>query len=879
MNKYLIIDGSSILFRAYYALPTMQTKNGEHTNALVGFMNILLKAIEEIEPTNIAVCFDLKEKTFRSDLYDQYKANRTAAPEDLSEQFTYIKEILSGFNINYFELGGFEADDLAGTLAQDASQKGFNVYLLSGDKDYLQLIDENTKFLYTKTGMSDIKVYDLETLNEEMGLTPDQIIDLKALMGDKSDNIPGIPGVGEKTALKLLKEFKNVENLYLNKDSLPNNKTNQKIKDNEEIAMLSKSLAKIDRDAPLELNKIDTSVSEYNEELLFNILSRFELNSLIKRFQLTGSKEFNIEATEKNIIYNIELNKLIEKIKGNKDFNFKILSNNKSYNNGKIFKIGIGILDDIYILDVDDNFLIDLKEVFESEEVTKSGYEIKDEIIYLKSLDIDLNNYIQDISISEYLLNPTDSDYTLDKLSLTYNIVLEENFPDKKLLKKPIDTWDEINQNDYLISILWIVEKVKNIQLEKLKSENMLELFESIELPLTKVLADMEYTGVYVDKNALFEIGKDLDSELETLVSEIYRLAGEEFNINSPKQLGEILFTKLDLPPIKKTKTGYSTNIDVLEKLEDKHEIISYIIRYRTISKLKSTYVDGLTEFINPYTGRIHSNFKQNVAATGRLSSIDPNLQNIPVKTEEGRQLRKIFISKDKNHQLVDADYSQIELRLLADISIDENMLNSFKNNVDIHSTTASKVFHVDLDEVTPLMRSRAKAVNFGIVYGVSDYGLSQNLRIPRKEAKEYIDNYLKQFSGVNSYMKNIVESAKEKGYVETKFGRKRYLPELASRNKNVRNFGERIALNMPIQGTAADIIKIAMIRVYNSLKNKKLKSKLILQIHDELIIESPMDELEMVKDILKTEMENSVNLRVPLTVDLETGASWYETK
>lgn len=877
MNKHLIIDGSSILFRAFYAIPLMNTKDNKYTNAVLGFMNILLKAIELIEPTNVAVCFDLKEKTFRKDLFDNYKANRSKSPDELLEQFTYIKEVLQAFGIKYFELAGYEADDLAGTLSKDASESGASVFLLSGDKDYLQLIDPNTVFLYTKTGISDIKKYTLEVLKEEMDLVPEQIVDLKGLMGDKSDNIPGIPGVGEKTALKLLYQFGSVENLYAHKDELPKNKTNQKIMDNEELARLSKSLAKIDRDVPIELSQIDTSIGPQADNL-YKVLSDYELNSIINRLGLNGTEEEKeiIEVKTSKILSIEEIKELLKPVE---KFSFKILSTDKTYNQGIPIKIAFGINDEIYISDINKRSLLELKDVFESFEKIKYGYEIKDDMMILNDLGISLNNYKNDISISQYILDPTGTDYSVEIIATQYGINLDKDFPDKKLIKKPVTEWEENNINSYLTNTINVIESVTLLQLSKIEEEKMSYLYNKIELPLIEVLANMEYTGVYVNKDELLNIGKELEFELDILVSEIYRYAGEEFNINSPKQLGDILFNKLELPPIKKTKTGYSTNIEVLERLEDKHEIISHIIRYRTISKLKSTYVDGLISYINPLDGRIHSNFKQNVAATGRLSSTDPNLQNIPVNTEEGRALRKIFRARDEYYKLIDADYSQIELRLLADISNDENMINSFKDKVDIHSTTASKVFDVEIDEVNSLMRSRAKAVNFGIVYGVSDFGLSQNLKISRKEAKDYIDNYLKEFSGVATYMENIVELAYKSKYVETKFGRKRYLPELDSRNKNIRDFGERVALNMPIQGTAADIIKIAMINVSKKLKENNLKSKLILQIHDELIIEAPIEEVDLVKNILRTEMENAVNLSVPLTVDLEVGDSWYDTK
>lgn len=877
MKKYLIIDGSSILFRSFYALPPMNTTDGKATNALVGFTNILLKAIEMIEPNNIAVCFDLKGKTFRSDIYSAYKANRSPAPEELSEQFIYIKEILNAFSIKYFELEGYEADDLAGTLSKDAETKGYKVYLLSGDKDYLQLVDENTSLLYTKTGISDFDEYTVEKIYEDMKISPEQIIDLKALMGDKSDNIPGIDGVGEKTALKLLHEFSNIENLYANTDKLKKNKTNEKIILSKDLAFLSKDLATINTDSPIDLNERETIYGKFNEDDLVEVLSKYQLNALISRLNLSiDNKVSNNEEDQIEVYKNETVSKIIEEIKADKIFAFKILASNKPYLDGQVFKIAIKTKKNYYINDITD--LKDFKELFEDEGIEKLGYELKEDILHLINNDIDLKNYTADISVGQYILNPSDNDYSIERLAYIYGVNLYKEMPDKKDLKKPIDSWDEELQDAYLENILKTIWQTSSLQKEKISAENMDHLYYDLELPLTKVLADMEYTGVYVDRRELEKIGKDLDSQIEILTDNIYRLAGEDFNINSPKQLSEILFEKLDLPPIKKTKTGYSTNIEVLEELESKHEIISYIIKYRTISKLKSTYVDGLISYIVGDEERIHSSFNQTITATGRISSTEPNLQNIPVRSEEGRELRKIFKAKAK-HKLVDADYSQIELRILADISNDQNMLDAFENNDDIHTTTAAKVFNIDANEVTPLLRSRAKAVNFGIVYGISDFGLSRDLKIPRAEAKKYIDNYFTRFSGVKTYMDSIVEEAKENKYVTTKLGRKRYLPELDSRNFNIRSAGERIALNTPIQGTAADIIKIAMVDVYNELKDRKLKTKLILQIHDELILEAPLAEVDEVKEILRSKMESAVELKVKLLVDLEVGESWYDTK
>lgn len=876
MDKFLIIDGSSILFRAFYALPPMNTKSGKNTNAILGFLNILLRGLDEIEPTHLAVCFDLKGKTFRSDIYEDYKANRSPAPDELSEQFAYIKEILDSFNYKSYELKGFEADDIAGTLARQANEKNMEVYLLTGDKDYLQLVNDKTVLLYTKKGISELAKYDEKAIEDELGIRADQVVDLKALMGDKSDNIPGIDGVGEKTAVKLLKEFGTVENLYDNIDKLRKNKTNTRIKNSKDIAFMSKDLATIDRKVPIELVESDVIIEDPKENII-SVLSKYELNSIIRRLDLEH-KGIDREIETIEIEKNIDFNLIKDKIEKEKVFAFKFLYDKKPYLNGKIFKMGICVDDEIFINDVSDGDIEGFKSIFEDENIIKYGYDLKEDIIFLLSKDIQLNNYKGDIKVGEYILNPTDPNYGAKKLSLKYNFPVADKYPDRKTLKKSSDKWEEEVQDAYLSTILEMIRKVRPIQEENHIKLEMVELYNEIELPLIEVLADMELTGVYVDEDELIEIGKNLDFEIENLLDNIYSLAGEEFNVNSPKQLSNILFEKLKLPVIKKTKTGYSTDIEVLEKLEDKHEIISYLIRYRTISKLKSTYVDGLLEFINKDTGRIHSNFRQTVTATGRLSSTDPNLQNIPVRTDVGRELRKIFRSAE-NKKLVDADYSQIELRLLADISKDKNMIESFEEGLDIHTSTAAKVFEVKPEEVTPLLRSRAKAVNFGIVYGISDYGLSQDLNISRKEAKSYIDNYFDRFSGVSQYMKDIVEDAKEKGYVETKFKRKRFLPELNSKNWNVRNFGERIALNMPIQGTAADIIKLAMINVYNKLKEGNFKTKLILQIHDELILEAPLDEVEAVEKLLMTEMEHAVELDVPLTVEIEIGDSWYDTK
>ena len=880
MNKFLIIDGSSILFRAYYALPPMSTKDGKSTNAILGFTNILLNSIEMIKPTHIAVCFDLSEPTFRHEMYKDYKGTRMKAPEELSEQFGHIKSVLNGFGIKYFEKAGYEADDLAGTLSTRANEAGVDTYLLSGDKDYMQLVDSNTELLLTKKGVSELKIYGTKEIIEEFGIEPKQFIDLKALMGDKSDNIPGVPGVGEKTALKLIHEFGNLETLYENIGSLKPSKVNQNIIDSKDIAFISRDLATIDINVDFDYSIDELKLNDDYGIKLIDVLSEFELNSILKRLNLEANNSPVIEVKKYEIILNKNAGEIIDIAKKSKKLAFKILSDGKPYNNFTPVAIGFLIEDKNYINILADGNLNSFKSLFEDKNVEKLSYDIKEDILNLMYKSIKLENYTGDIKIAEYILNPIDTNYSISRIALKYDIHVSEQFEamesNKKLVFKEL-TDDEISI--YLSNVLNTCYLAHQVQLEELEMRNQLSLYNDMELPLATVLADMEHEGVYVDIDALSEIGQTISFELDAIESEIYSIVGETFNLNSPKQLGVILFEKLNLPAIKKTKTGYSTDIEVLERLEDQHEIIKYLIRYRTLSKLMGTYVDGLMRYINPTSGRIHSNFSQTVAATGRLSSIDPNLQNIPVRTEEGRLFRKIFKAKDENHKFIDADYSQIELRLLADISNDKGMIKAFENKEDIHRSTAAKVFDIDIDDVSQLMRSRAKAVNFGIVYGISDFGLSQDLKISRKEAKLYIDNYLEKYAGIAKYMNNIVETAKENGYVETKFNRRRDLPELQSRNNNVRKFGERIALNMPIQGTAADIIKIAMINVYRALSEKGLKSKLILQVHDELIVEAPIDEVEIVKEMLVEKMQEATTLKVPLVVDVNVGDSWYETK
>lgn len=882
-KKLLVIDGSSLFFRAFYALPLLTTKKGVFTNAVYGFVMMLENIIEEIDPSNIAVCFDMKGKTFRHEEYADYKGTRDKTPSELDQQFPMVRKILENMNISVLESPVYEADDIAGTLAEVGEKEGYEVYLLTGDRDYLQLVDEKTRVLITKKGITETVEYNLDSLEEEYGIKPLQFIDLKGLMGDKSDNIPGVPGIGEKTGLKLLKEYHSLENIYENIDNISGKKLKENLIENKSLAFLSKRLGTIVKNVPLEISLEDLKRKEFNYRELSEIYKEYEMNSLLKRLP----EEFQGFSTEKvngNFDFvELDLKSLIKEIKDKKSFAFKFLSEGKIYNGINPSFLGILPKDGkttIFKLE-DISTIYELKEVFEDGKIEKLGHGIKEDLITLQGLGIDLKNCAFDAMIAQYVLDPGESQYHINNLSNKYFDVVHKNLEDiqgKGKSKKTLFESDKEDISNYLAFLLNMVYKLESVQIPLIKEQEMEELYYKMELPLIEVLSNMEFEGVKVDEEILKDIGDDINIKLKDLTEKIHEEAGEDFNINSPKQLGVILFEKMNLPPVKKTKTGYSTSVEVLEKLKGSAEIIDYILEYRQLAKISSTYIDGLLALINEDDGRIHSSFNQTIAATGRISSTDPNLQNIPIRTEIGRSIRKAFVAGE-GRQFIDADYSQIELRILAHISKDENMVQAFKDNIDIHTKTASEVFHVELDEVTPLMRSRAKAVNFGIVYGISDYGLSRDLDIPRAESREYIDNYLKHFSGVKGFMKDIVELGKEQGFVETIFHRRRYIPELSAKNFNIRSFGERIALNTPIQGSAADIIKIAMVNVYKELKERKLKSKLILQIHDELIIESYEDEIEEVSKLLREVMESAVKLDIPIDVDLSVGDSWYDTK
>ncbi|NMB07707.1 MAG: DNA polymerase I [Tissierellia bacterium] len=888
-KRLLVIDGNSLIHRAFYALPLLSTKDGIYTNGVYGFLTMLYKIEEDYEYDYISVAFDKKGPTFRHEAFDLYKANRDSTPNELSFQFPILKEILNAMNINQIELDGYEADDIAGTLAKLGEEENMEVILVTGDKDYLQLTSDKTEVLLTKKGITQLEKYDKKRIIEEYGITPEQFIDLKGLMGDQSDNIPGVPGIGEKTGIKLLKEFGTMENLYENIDNVKGKKTKESLIEHKNIAFLSRKLGEIITNVPLELSLDELKVQEPDWEKLEELYNKLEFNSLLSKIpedKLSNKENSNYE-TKYKIVKNNEYNNIIKEIENSKSFGFKFLFENEHYIKSEILGIGIKTeKNPAYFISFLENNIKDFsktfKPYFESEKIEKYGHMLKMDIFALLKLGINIKNINFDTMIGSYLLNPAQTNYSINELAKEYLNIYgtdEEELLGKGKNKKSFKDLNIESQAKYIAMTLDFISKIKEPIKNKIEEQGMKKLYYDIELPLVEVLAHMEFNGFKVDLSVLEELGNEFQIEIDKLTQDIYTLAGKEFNINSPKQLGEILFDKLNLPVIKKTKTGYSTDAEVLDKLKGQHDIINKILKYRQMVKLKSTYIDGLINEINPETGKIHSTFNQTVTNTGRISSTEPNLQNIPIRTEEGRKIRKAFVPESKEYILVDGDYSQIELRVLAHISGDPKMMEAFFHNVDIHTQTASEVFNIPKEEVTPLMRSRAKAVNFGIVYGISDYGLSRDLDISRKEAKEYIDNYLKNYIMVDKYMKDIVNKGKKDGYVETLLNRRRYIPELKSRNFNVRSFGERIAMNTPIQGTAADIIKIAMVKVHRELKNRKLKSRLILQVHDELIIETFKDEVEEVKKVMKDIMENSIKLDIPLKVEISIGENWYETK
>ncbi len=881
MKNLLLFDGNSIFNRAFYGLGNtgniLKTSTGLYTNAVYGFLNILLKNINEEQPTHICVAFDRKAKTFRHEKYDLYKANRTGMPDELALQLPVLKDVLWAMNIYTVEKDGFEADDLIGSISYWVSSTTGEIVILTGDRDSFQLISDNVsiKMPVTRQGATAVELYDLTTFTEKYCINPKQMIDVKALMGDKSDNIPGVAGIGEKTALKLICEYGSLQNLYDCIDKINSKAIKEKLITDKKAAFLSYELSAIDITTDHGFILDDAVIKDYNHEKLYELFQNLEFNSLSERL---GLKKPVIEREESldfkcpvSIAKDItQLDKFLEKagelnIYAEYDqtehpfIKFKFIC---LYAKKEALYINFNNID--Y-----DEAVKKLHEII-SGGITVNTYDLKQLFLALNGFDLNINKSF-DLMIAAYILEPSSKDYSLENLVRKY-LNSEINYDKCQTEDKTVQ--EAVNTAYKAEAVMVLKEKL----LDGLQSNNQLVLYEEIEMPLIEVLAFMERTGFYVDKQALKTYSIELDKRIVNLINDIYNLAGHDFNINSPKQLGRVLFEELKLPPVKKTKTGYSTDVEVLEKLKNKHDIIVFILEYRQLVKLKSTYVDALYNLVNPVTQRIHSIFKQDVTVTGRISSIEPNLQNIPVRSEEGRKIRQVFTAGE-GQVLIDADYSQIELRVLAHIANDGTMKDAFENNMDIHLLTAAKVFGVKPEEVTFEQRSGAKAVNFGIVYGIGEYSLSQDLNISIKEAKRYIDDYLEHYKGVAEYMKNVVKGAYDTGYVETIFKRRRYIDELKSSNKQIRSFGERVAMNAPIQGSAADIIKIAMISVYNKLKQNKSKAKLILQVHDELIIEAPANEADTVSKWLKECMEDAVRLSVKLTVDVNTGRSWFDTK
>ena len=866
MKKLLILDSNSILNRAFYGVRYLSAKDGTPTNAIYGFLNILLKLIKEQEPDYICAAFDVKAPTFRHKQYEGYKAQRKPMPEGLAAQMPLAKDVLRAMGVTILEKEGYEADDIIGTVARLCEESEISCFIATGDKDDLQLASDKTKVILTvtKSGYNETIIYDDKAVKEKYRVTPTEFIDVKALMGDPSDNIPGVKGVGEKTAMSLIEKHHSIEYIYENIDGIGlKGAMLQKMKDGRKMAFMSKELATINRNTPIEFNAEECVFDGFeNNGELYEILKRLELNSIIKKLDLSGGdnvkenedifKDFSYQVGDKNMISGDKVTVVLD------------------FDGDNISSAAVGAGNNAVVLNEQD----DIKELLEDDSIAKVMFDVKEAIVKLNGR-IDIKNISDDTAIAAYLVDPAKNEYTIEKLASEYfGTVIEK--PEVKQLSLLDDV--ETDRSEYLAKCAVALGVLNERIGDKIKENGQEKLYHEVELPLVTVLAHLEINGFLVDDNQLKEFADKLGEKIDALTNEIYMLAGEEFNINSPKQLGVILFEKLELKPVKKTKTGYATNADVLEKLRDKHPIVNFIMEYRQLAKLKSTYCDGLTAVVNPNTHRIHSVFTQTVTVTGRLSSTEPNLQNIPTRTELGREIRKMFVAKD-GYVLVDADYSQIELRVLAHIANDETMINAFRNNEDIHAVTASQVLGIPLEDVTKEQRSSAKAVNFGIVYGIGEFSLAQDLHISVKEAKAYIESYLEKYNGVRNYMESIKEQAKKDGYVKTMLNRIRYIPELKSPNYNIRQFGERVALNTPIQGTAADIIKLAMVRVDNRLINEGLKSKLILQVHDELIVEAHKDEVDKVKQILSEEMQNAMELNVPLKVDMSTGHSWYDAK
>lgn len=882
-KKIVIIDGNSLINRAYYAVQRpMITREGIYTQGIYGFINMLNKIEGDYEPEYLTVAFDLKAPTFRHLEYEEYKAGRKAMPPELVMQMPLVKDVLSAMNIKILEMEGYEADDIIGTVAKAAEEQGIEPLIITGDKDALQLVTEKTKVIITKRGITDFEIYDPGKMEERYGLTPSQFIDLKGLMGDSSDNIPGIPGVGEKTGIKLLEQFGSIENLLTHTEDISSAKLRLKVEENAQLAVMSKRLATINTNVPIEFSMDELTLEEPDYESLIEIYTKLEFNSFLKKLKVPAKAETS-QFTEMDVTKEIlenreEVSEKLAKLRG--EIYLKVF--------GNMSHTELPYIEGVFLMDDASAYYIDavkippenIAEILNKFDFHLIGHEIKDDIYCLMSRGLENFNILFDTAIAEYVLEPGKSSYSLK------NIVLEK-------LHCDIDTAQDISEGGQLdffndnrkeqldsgVKLGSAVKALKEGQLARLEKEGLIKVFEEAELPLIEVMASMEREGVKVNGRFLEEFGADLKSRISQLEEEIYSQAGCEFNINSPLQLGNVLFETLGLPPLgKKTKRGYSTSADVLEKIKDKHPIVNSVLVYRNLTKLNSTYVEGMKPLICQ-DGKIRAHFQQTVTATGRISCTEPNLQNIPIRQELGRTLRKAFTADDEEHVLIGADYSQIELRVLAHLSGDDDLIKAFNNGEDIHRATASRVLGVPFDKVTPQERSRAKAVNFGVIYGMSGFGLSEELNISRKEAEKYIQEYFLKHGKVKEYMDRQISMCREKGYSETILGRKRPIHEINATSYMIRQLGERLAMNSPIQGSAADIIKLAMIKVYRKLKESFPDTKLLLQVHDELILCAPKKDKEAVKALLKENMEDAISLSVKLVADVNEGYSWYDLK
>jgi len=859
----MLIDGNSLLYRAFFALPLLHTRDGIYTNGVYGFLTMINRVLAEQQPTHVLVAFDKERASFRNEVYADYKANRSAAPDELSGQFALLREVLEALNLDYIELQGYEADDIIGTLSRMAEESDIDTIILTGDRDSLQLVSDKVTVLLTKKGITEMEIYDPAKVKERWGVEPEQLVEVKGLMGDSSDNIPGVPGVGEKTAIKLIREFGSLENLYDHLESVPGKKVVESLSQHREQAFMSRELGRIVRDIDMECDLADYRRKDPDLKTVRELFRKLEFNSLLQAMEEKASEqppayeddtvipeELTGEAQVASFIANLQENQLTA-VLVEADYHHPMWA--------KIQGFYLATEDTVYHLEIGEKSTYKLewlRPYLEAGYLPKVFHNAKYAQVLLQRYGIDLQGIKGDTLLAAYVFDPT---FDGEQLALTV----------QKFLNRTVAP----NNNALLArQILPLWTTIAN-QL----TEDQQELLLQVEMPMSAVLADMEFAGIKVEKPTLAEISAELSVGIERSENQIYELAGQDFNINSPRQLGKVLFEDLGLRMVKKTKTGYATGAEILEELYDEHPIIPLILHYRQLAKLKSTYVDALQELIHPDTGRVHTIFKQAMTATGRLSSVEPNLQNIPIRFEEGRRIRKAFVAPGEGWLLVSADYSQIDLRSLAHISEDEMLIETFKQGIDIHTRTASEIFQVPLDQVTPALRYRAKAVNFGIIYGISDYGLARDTGVSRKEAKQYIEKYLDSYPGVRRYMEEIVNFGIEHGYVETILKRRRYLPDLRARNKMVQSFARRMALNTPIQGSSADIIKLAMINIARELKERELRSRMLLQVHDDLVFEVPREELDEIIALVKDKMEHACVLKVPLEVSVKAGPNWYD--